>query len=105
MLTNLEFCNFHHPLPWKQSKMATKQKKLFTVRVKGIVCLPNRIAEIDTDTHYVYFVRRILSYVAFCIFNDFFNVAFLSFFLHFLNFSLSRLLLIFNRGLLSFEQS
>ena len=70
MLTNLEFCNFHHLLPWKQSKMAAKQKKLFAVRVKGIVCLPNRIAEIET--HYVYFVRRLLSYVAFCIFNDFF---------------------------------
>ena len=43
--------------------MAAKQKKLFGVCVKGIVCLPNLIAEIDTDTHYVYFVRRILSYV------------------------------------------
>ena len=69
--------------------MATKQNKLFAVRVKGIVCLPNRIAEIDTDTHYVYFVRRILSYVAFCMFYDFFNMASLSFFLHFLHFSIS----------------
>ena len=48
--------------------MAAKQNKLFAVCVKGIVCLPNLIAEIDTDTHYVYFVRRILSDVAFCIF-------------------------------------
>ena len=39
--------------------------------VKGIVCLTNMIAEIDTDAHYVYCVRRILSYVAFCIFNEF----------------------------------
>ena len=36
-------------------------------QIKGIVCLPHRIAETDTDTHYVYFVRRSLSYVAFCI--------------------------------------
>jgi len=62
MLTNTEFCNFHHPLLWKQSKMAAKQKKLYDVCVKGIVCLMNMIAEIDTDAH---FVRRILSYVAF----------------------------------------
>ena len=46
MLTNVEICNFYHPLPWKQSKMATKQKKLLAVCVKGIVCLPNPIAEI-----------------------------------------------------------
>ena len=33
------------------------------------------IVEIDTDAHYVYFVRRILSYVPFCIFNEFsFNI-------------------------------
>ena len=70
MLTNIEFCNVHHPLPWKQSKMAAKQKKLFAVCVKGIVCLPNLIAEIDTDTHYVYVVGRMLSYVAVCIFNE-----------------------------------
>ena len=75
MLTNTEFCNFHHLLSWKQSKMAAKQKQLFEVCVKGIVCLTNMTAEIDTDAHYVYFVRRILSYVAFCIFNDFvFNI-------------------------------
>ncbi len=75
MLTNVEFCNFHYPLPWKQSKMATKQKELFEVCVKGIICLPNMTAEIDTDAYYVYFVRRILSYVAFCIFNKFiFNI-------------------------------
>ena len=75
MLTNTEFCNFHHPLPWKQSNMATKQIQLLEVCVKGIVCLTNMIAEIDTDAHYVYFVRRILSYVAFCIFNKFsFNI-------------------------------
>ena len=42
--------------------MAAKQKKLYDVCVKGIVCLMNMIAEIDTDAH---FVRRILSYVAF----------------------------------------
>jgi len=65
MLTNAEFCNFHYPLPWKQSKMAAKQKKSFEVCVKGIVCLTNIIAEIDTDAHYDYFVQRILSYVAF----------------------------------------
>ena len=47
--------------------MAAKQTKLFEVFVKGIVCLTHMIAEIDTDAHYVYFVRRILSYVAFCI--------------------------------------
>ena len=29
------------------------------------------IAEIDTDAHYVYFVIRILSYVPFCICNEF----------------------------------
>ena len=52
MLTNTEFCNFHHPLPWKQSKMATKQKKLLEVCVKGIVCLTNMIAQIDTDAPY-----------------------------------------------------
>ena len=68
MLTNTEFCNFHHPLPLKQSKMAAKQKKLFEVCVKDIVCLTNMAVEIVTDAHYVYFVRRILSYVAFCIF-------------------------------------
>ena len=46
--------------------MAAKQKKLFEVCVKGTVCLTNTIAEIDTAAaHYVYFVRRILSYVAF----------------------------------------
>ena len=61
MLTNTEFCNFHHPLSWKQSKMATKQNKFFEVCVKGIVCLMKLIAEIDTDAHYVYFVRKILS--------------------------------------------
>ena len=50
-------------------------KHLFEACVKGIVCLTNMIAEIDTDAHYVYFVRRILSYVAFCIFNEFsFNI-------------------------------
>ena len=33
------------------------------------------IAEIDTDAHCVYFVRRSLSYVPFCIFNEFsFNI-------------------------------
>ena len=75
MLTNVEFCNFHNPLPWKQSKMATKQNKLFAVCVNGIVCIRNLIAEIDTDTHYVYVVRRILSYVAVCMFNEFiFNI-------------------------------
>ena len=57
MLTNTEFCNFHHPLPWKQSKMAAKQKKLLEVCVKGIVCLTNMIAEIDTDAHCVSFVK------------------------------------------------
>ena len=67
MLTNTEFCDFYHPLPWEQSKMAAKQKKLFEVSVKGIVCLTNMIAEIDIDAHYVYFVRRILRYVAFYI--------------------------------------
>ena len=42
---------------------------------QSIVHLTNVIAEIDTDAHYVYFVRRILSYVAFCIFNEFsFNI-------------------------------
>ena len=50
--------------------MAAKQKRLLEVCLKGIVCLTNMIAEIDTDAHYVYFVRRILSYVAFCIFNE-----------------------------------
>ena len=59
MLTNIECCNFHHPLPRKQSKMAAKQNKLFEVCVKGVVCVTNMIAEIDTDAHYVYFVRRI----------------------------------------------
>ena len=55
--------------------MATKQKKLLKICVKGIVCLTNVIAEIDTGAHYVYFVRRISSYVAFCIFNEFsFNI-------------------------------
>ena len=71
MLTNSELCNFHHLLPWKQSKMATKKKKGYSKFVKGIACLTNMIAEIDTDAHYVYFVRRILSCVAFCIFNEF----------------------------------
>ena len=52
--------------------MAIKQKKLFDVCVKGI--------GIDTDAHHVYFVRSILSYVAFCIFykysfNIYINVA------------------------------
>ena len=51
--------------------MAAKQNKLFEVCVKGIVCLMKLIAEIDTDAQYVYFVRRILSYVHFCIFNEF----------------------------------
>ena len=75
MLTNTEFCHFHHLLPWKQSKMATKQNNFFEVCVKGIVCLMKLIAEIDTDAHYVYFVRRILSYVTFCIFSEFsFNI-------------------------------
>jgi len=73
MLTKTEFCNFHHPLPWKQSKMAAKQNKSFDVCVKDSVCLTNMIA--DTDARYVNFVRRILSYVAFCIFNEFsFNI-------------------------------
>ena len=55
--------------------MAAKQNKLFEVCVKGIVCLTNMIAEIDTNSHYVYFVRRILSYADFCIFNEFsFNI-------------------------------
>ena len=75
MLTNVECCHFHHALPWKQSKMAAKQNKLFAVCVKGIACLPNLIAGIDTDAHYVYFIRRILSCGAFCIFNEFiFNI-------------------------------
>ena len=60
MLTNVQFCKVHHQLPCKQSKMAAKQMKLIAVCVKGIVCLPNLSAEIDTDTHYVYFVRRIV---------------------------------------------
>ena len=34
--------------------MAAKQNKSFEVCVKGIVCLTNMIAEIDTDAHYVY---------------------------------------------------
>ena len=55
--------------------MAAKQNNLFEVCVKGIVCLTNMIAEIDTDAHDVYFVGRILGYVAFCIFNEFsFNI-------------------------------
>ena len=56
--------------------MAAKQtKNLFEICVKGIVCLTNMIAEIATDAHYVYFVKRILRYVAFCIFNEFsFNI-------------------------------
>ena len=70
-LTNIEFCNFHLPLPWKQSKMAAKPKRLLKVCVKGIVCLTNMIAEIDTGAYSVYLVRRILSYVAFCIFSEF----------------------------------
>ena len=76
MSRKTEFCNVHHPLPWKQPKVAAKQKEqLFEVCVKGIVCLTNMMAEIDTDAHYVYFVRRILSYVAFCIFNEYsFNI-------------------------------
>ena len=62
--------------------MATKQNKLFEVCVKGIVCLTNMIAEIVTDAHYVYCVGRILSYVAFCIFNEFiFNICINSAFL------------------------
>ena len=63
-------------MPWKQFKMAAEEKKLFEVCVKGIVCLTNNmIAEIDTDAHYVYFVRRILTVAAFCIFNEFsFNI-------------------------------
>ena len=51
--------------------MAAKQKlfnKLFEVCVKGILCLTNMIAEIDTDAHYVYFYRRILSYAVFLYF-------------------------------------
>ena len=49
----------------------------------GIVCLTHMIAEIDTNAHYIYFVRRILSYVAFCIcselnFNLSINSAFVS---------------------------
>ena len=43
--------------------MAAKQNKFFEVCVKGIVCLTSMIAEIDTDAHYVYFVRRILSFL------------------------------------------
>ena len=68
MLTNTEFCDFYHPLPWKQLKMATKQKKLFEVCVTGIVCLTNMIAEMDIDAHNFYFVRRILSYVVVVVF-------------------------------------
>ena len=71
MLTKSEFCYFYHLLPWKQSKMAAKQQKLFEVCVKGIACLTNMIAEINTDANYVYFVTRILSFVAFCIFYEF----------------------------------
>ena len=48
--------------------MATKQKRLFEVCVKGIVCLTNMIAKIDTEAHCVYFVRRILSHVALFLF-------------------------------------
>ena len=55
--------------------MAAKENKLFEICVKGIVCLLNMTAEIVTAAHYVYFVRRILSYVAFWIFNEFiFNI-------------------------------
>ena len=61
MLTTTAFCNFRRPLPCKQSKMAAKQNTLSEVCAKGIVCLTNMTAEIDTDAHYVYFVRRILS--------------------------------------------
>ena len=46
--------------------MAAKQNKLFEVCVKGIVCLTNMIVEIDTDAHYVYFVRIILCCFLFC---------------------------------------
>ena len=52
MLTNAEFCNFHHPLLWKRSEMAAKEKKLFEVCVKGIVRLTNMVAEIDPDAPY-----------------------------------------------------
>ena len=63
--------------------MAATQKTLLAVCVIGIVCLTHMIAEIDTNAHYVYFVRRILSYVAFCIcselnFNLSINSAFVS---------------------------
>ena len=47
------------------------------------------IAEIDTDAHYVYFVRKILSYVAFWIFNEFsFNICINSAFFSFSFFQL-----------------
>ena len=54
----------------------SKQKKLFAVCVEGIVCLTNMIAEVDTDAYYIYFVRRVLSYVfGGGIFNEFvFNI-------------------------------
>ena len=63
--------------------MTPTQKKLLAVCVIGIVSLTHMIAEIDTNAHYVYFVRRILSYVAFCIcselnFNLCINSAFVS---------------------------
>ena len=75
MVTNAEFCNFHHPLPWKQLKMAAKQNKSFGVCVRCIVCLTNMIAETATDAYYVYFIRRIINYIVFCIFNEFgFNI-------------------------------
>ena len=51
--------------------MAARQNMFFEVCVKGIVCLMKLIAEINTGAHYVYFVRRILSYVPFYIFNEF----------------------------------
>ena len=46
-------------------KWPPKRKKLFAVCVKVIACLTNMTAEMDADAHYVYFVRRILSYVIF----------------------------------------
>ena len=49
--------------------MADKQKKLSAFCVIVIVCLPNLFAETDTDTHYLYFVRKSSSYVVFCIFH------------------------------------
>ena len=72
MLTNTAFCIFLPPVAMETIQDGYQTTKVIRSLCQRYCMRLNMIAKIDTDAHYVYFVRRILSYVAFCIFfNEF----------------------------------